>query len=380
MAGAARGVAEAFRSRYGTVPSVFRAPGRVNLIGEHTDYSQGFVLPIAIDFAVWVAAAPNQVDKLRVYSQNVDQGREWPVHEIHGLAPAGDWTDYVIGVAHQVPDLRPLDVLIYSTVPVGAGLSSSAALEVSTALALGTSARGVDLAKLARRAENEFVGMPCGIMDQYASVFGREGAAIRIDCRSLKYETVDLPGDVSIVAVNSMVKHELGGSAYRDRVRECAEAVEAIRAGGHPEVTSLRDATADQLSLIADPVVLKRARHVITEDQRVDQFVEAAGSRDLAAMGRLFVESHRSLQHDFEVSCEELDFLVEAALGIDGVAGARMTGGGFGGCTVNLVRAEAATHFGREITKKYDERFGIVPEIYVVRPSEGAGAVKISEE
>ena len=378
MAGEARGVAEAFRSRYGSKPELFRAPGRVNLIGEHTDYSLGFVLPIAIDFASWVAVAPNDTGKLRVYSQNMNEAREWPVDAIRDVAPAHGWTDYVIGVARQIPDIRPLDVLIHSTVPVGAGLSSSAALEVSTALALGTDAGGVELAKLARRAENDFVGMPCGIMDQYAAVFGREGAAIRIDCRSLTHETVGLPGDVSIVAVNSMVKHELGGSAYRERVRECAEAVEAIRAGGHPEVVTLRDAEPDQLALIPDPVARKRARHVITEDERVEQFVKAACRQDLPAMGRLFVESHRSLQHDFEVSCEELDFLVDAALGIDGVFGARMTGGGFGGCTVNLVRADAAGQFGDQIRSRYTNRFGIVPEIYEVRPSQGAGAVKIS--
>jgi galactokinase len=378
MAGAASSVADAFQARFGKEPRVYRAPGRVNLIGEHTDYSLGFVLPIAIDFACWAAAAPNDDGKLRVYSLNVDEMREWPVGAVRTLAPAHDWSDYVIGVARQISDLKPLDVLIHSTVPVGAGLSSSAALEVSTALALGSEARGVELAKLARRAENDFVGVPCGIMDQYTSVFGREGAAIRIDCRSLEYETVELPDEVAIVAVNSMVKHELGASAYRERVRECAEAVEAIRAGGHPEVMTLRDAMVEELNLITDAVVRKRARHVITENGRVEQFVAAARGRDLARMGRLFVESHRSLQHDYEVSCEELDFLVDDALQIPGVVGARMTGGGFGGCTVNMVTHAAVPVFEQEIQSRYFSRFGIHPEIYKVKPSQGAGPVQDS--
>ncbi len=376
MAGAARGIAARFEARYGKKPAVFRAPGRVNLIGEHTDYSLGFVLPIAIDFASWVAVAPNPDGNLRVHSENMNESREWPVDGIASLAPLHDWSDYVIGVARQIPGLKPMDVLIYSSVPVGAGLSSSAALEVSSALALGTDAEGVELAKLARRAENDFVGMPCGIMDQYASVCGREGAAIRIDCRSLEHKTVDLPPEVAIVAVNSMVKHELGGSAYRERVRECAEAVEEIRAAGHPEVATLRDATGEQLPLIHDPVARRRARHVVTEDERVEQFMAAACGHDLRQMGRLFVESHRSLQHDFEVSCEELDFLVEAALEIPGVIGARMTGGGFGGCTVNLVAMEAAEAFEQAIKPRYFDRFGIQPEVYHMRPSQGAGKIK----
>jgi len=351
-------------------PAVYRAPGRVNLIGEHTDYNLGFVLPIAIDFATWAAVAPNREGKLRVRSENLDQTREWPASDVPHLKPAHDWTDYVIGIARQIPHLRALDVLIWSTVPVGAGLSSSAALEISTALALGAEARGVELAKMGRRSENEFVGIPCGIMDQYVSVCGRAGAAIKIDCRSLEYETVFLPNGLAIVVVNTMVKHELSGSAYRDRVRECAEAAKAMG------VASLRDARMEQLDRIADPIAKKRARHVISEDLRVEQFVEAASRGDAAELGRLFVASHRSLQHDYEVSCDELDFLTDTAVGIPGVHGARMTGGGFGGCTVNLLDAGAVNGFESEIRSAYQKRFGIAAEIYRVEPSAGAGKIE----
>ena len=378
MAGPASILIEAFEARYRTTPDVFRAPGRVNLIGEHTDYNFGFVLPIAIDLACYAASAPNRDGMLRVYSMNSEEGREWPISRIHDLLPAKDWSDYFIGVARQIPNLRARDVMFYGTVPLGSGLSSSAALEVSSALALGwpvSDPPSLELAKLCQAAENRFVGLPCGIMDQYVSVFGRDHAAIRIDCRTLESDTVELPDGVAIVAVNSMVKHELGQSAYRERVAECALAVEEIRAGGAVNVESLRDATEEHLALIADEVARKRARHVISENRRVTDFVAACGGGDLAGMGRLFVESHRSLQHDYEVSCAELDFLVDQATAIAGVYGARMTGGGFGGCTVTLLDAPAVDRFENTIGEAYHARFGMVPAFYRVRPSAGAGRI-----
>jgi galactokinase len=359
---------DAFETRYRSTPDLARAPGRVNLIGEHTDYNLGFVLPIAIDLACYAASAPNREGLLRVYSENLRQSRQWPLDRIAALRPCGDWSDYVLGVARQLPLGGGRDLLIHSTVPLGSGLSSSASLEVSTALALGWPGElpSLDLAKLARRAENEFIGLPSGIMDQYASIFGRQDSALLIDCRSLASQRVGLPSGGAIVAVNSMVKHELGQSAYRQRVAECAQAVAAIR------VESLRDATLEQLELIPDPVVRRRARHILSEDQRVQDFVAASGSADLRAMGRLLVESHRSLQQDYEVSCAELDFLVETALSVEGTYGARMTGGGFGGCTVNLMAPEAVGRFESALRQAYRGRFGMEPEFYRVRPSEGA--------
>ena len=368
MAGPAQFLIEAFEKRYAKTPDLYRAPGRVNLIGEHTDYNDGFVLPIAIDLACYTASAPNQDGVLRVFSLNFNEAREWPIERIPSLGPAKDWGDYIIGVARQIPQPRGRDVMIHSTVPVGSGLSSSASLEVSTALALGWDLRpgdDLELVKLCRRAENDFVGLPSGIMDQYVCVFGREHAAVKIDCRSLEYQAVTLPSNVAIVAVNTMVKHELGHSAYRERVAECHRAVDLI---GH----SLRDASLADLNRIPDPVVLRRARHVITEIQRVGEFVAASEAGDLARMGRLFVESHRSLQHDYEVSCAELDFLVDAALQVEGVYGARMTGGGFGGCTVNLVRPDALDTIERTLGPAYFERFGIQPVFQPVEAAEGA--------
>jgi galactokinase len=376
---------EAFRKRYGGSGEVriYRAPGRVNLIGEHTDYNLGFVLPVALDMACCVAAASSPDGRLRIHSEDHDETREWLLGELPGLRPARHWTDYPIGVAQELLragfGIQPLDLLVRSSVPEGSGLSSSAALEVSCALALlwGRPLDPLELARLCQRAEINFVGMPCGIMDQYVSIFGRENAAIKIDCRSLEHEPVSLPPGAGFIAVNTMVKHALANSAYRERTQECAAAVEMIRPR-HPQVASLRDVTPELfrgMEAELPPVIAARARHVVTENARVIAFVDACLARDLARMGRLFVDSHRSLQHDYRVSCAELDFLVDTALEIEGVYGARMTGGGFGGCIVALLRSGAAEGFGRRIAAAYSERFGVQPQIYPCRPSAGAGEV-----
>jgi galactokinase len=385
MDGETRFLSEAFERAYGAARDLqcFRGPGRVNLIGEHTDYNLGFVLPMALDMACFIAAAPNEEGKLRATSENLGESVEHSIRDLAGLEPSHHWSDYVFGVAQQLVragfPVEPKNLLVHSTVPVGSGLSSSAALETSTALALlgGRSMDKLELVKLCRRAENEFVGMPCGIMDQYISVFGREGSAVRIDCRSLANEAVQLPAGAAIFAVNTMVKHELGASAYRERVRECCEAVEAIRSV-EPGIESLRDVDVALFERAADcipPVARRRAKHVVTEDARVEDFMEASRRGDLQRMGELFVASHRSLQHDYEVSCEELDFLVDTAIGIPGVYGSRMTGGGFGGCTVTLLAPEAADAFQQNITKAYQDRFGLVPQIYACKPSAGAAQV-----
>lgn len=378
---------EAFRRLYGSADGirVFRAPGRVNLIGEHTDYNLGFVLPVALDLAAFMARAPAPGGKLRIYSEDRRESAEWPVSEIAGLSPRHHWTDYPIGVAQELIRagcaVEPANLLIRSTVPEGSGLSSSAALEVSSALAMlaGRRMAPLELARLCQRAERDFVGMPCGIMDQYISLFGEEHAAICIDCRSLKHQVVRLPDGIEFVAVNTMVKHELASSAYRERTEQCAAAVELVRRR-HPHVESLRDVTPamfEEAEESMPPLIARRARHVVTEDARVLQFVAACREGAVERMGELFEASHRSLQHDYEVSCDELDFLVDAALGVEGgVYGARMTGGGFGGCTVNLMRPEVVPHFEREITGLYHQRFGIQPQVYSCRASWGAAEEK----
>jgi galactokinase len=378
-----------FRRLYGSAEGIriFRAPGRVNLIGEHTDYNLGFVLPVALQMATFVATAPSPDGKLRLYSEGRQESAEWPVADIGALRPSHRWTDYPIGVAQELIGagfaIEPLNMLIRSSVPEGSGLSSSAALEVSAALALlgDLQLDPLELARLCQRAERGFVGMPCGIMDQYISIFGREHAAICIDCRSLEHQVALLPDEVALLAVNTMVKHELASSAYKERTEQCAAAVEII-ARQFPGTASLRDVTPEifeQVEASLPPIIARRARHVVTEDARVGQFMQACAAGDTERMGKLFEASHRSLQHDYEVSCDELDFLVDAALALDGVYGARMTGGGFGGCTVNLMRPEAVAHFREEIHRLYFQRFGIAPHIYFCCPSSGAAEVKNSE-
>ncbi len=375
-----------FRERFGSAEGlrVFRAPGRTNLIGEHTDYNMGFVLPVALDLATYVAVAPSPGSKLRIYSEHRGEKRAWELADVPSLQPANHWSDYPIGVARELIAAgfppQPASLFIRSTVPEGSGLSSSAALEVSCALAFlnGRTMEPLELAKLCQRAERNFVGMPCGIMDQYISVFGRENSAVEIDCRSLGHRLVTLPIEIAFVAVNTMVKHALAGSAYKDRVQECAAAVMGLQRQ-FPQAQSLRDVTPEQFDSVASSLpdlIARRGRHVVTETARVGRFVDASSRGDLTAMGALMVQSHRSLQHDYEVSCDELDFLVDTALKLEGVFGSRMTGGGFGGCTVTMLRPEAVPAFSREIAQAYEKQYGVIPAIYPCKPSAGAGEVK----
>ncbi len=377
---------EQFQELYGRSlrPRVFRAPGRVNLIGEHTDYNLGFVLPIALDMACYMASAAAQDDKIQIYSLDRGEGFDFDI-DVKRARPRKNWSDYVIGVAQQLAnrgvEIHPMKLMLHSEVPEGSGLSSSAALEVSSALAFlaGRSFDKIELAKLCQQAEIEFVGMPCGIMDQYISVFGQDHRAVEIDCRSLENRLVELPDDVAILAVNSMVKHELASSAYADRTRECAEAVAALQKI-RPEVKSLRDARLEFLNNAGmTELVERRARHVITEDDRVEQFRAAAAARDLNEMGRLFVASHMSMKHDYEITCEEIDFLVDSALEIDGVYGARMTGGGFGGCTINLVRPDAVDRFQQVIVEQYQREYKVHAPVFHCNASRGATEIKASE-
>lgn len=375
------GLREQFRQLYGGEPRVFSAPGRVNLIGEHTDYNDGFVLPMAIDRRTYVAAAPRIDRRVRCASTGFDGLVEFELSEI--LKPAADWANHVRGLAvcllqDKFP-LRGMDLLISSDVPLGAGLSSSAALEIATGLAwLKISDQPVDLVDLAlaaQRAEHEFAGTMCGIMDQYIACLGIEGHALLIDCRSLEYDAVPIDlSNARIVVCNSMVKHDLAAGEYNTRRAECEEAVRRL-AGHLPGIQSLRDVELEEFDLWADalpPVIRRRANHIITENARTLAAVDAFKLGDLAALGKLMYASHESLRDDYEVSCRELDLLVEIAKNCTGVYGARMTGGGFGGCTVNLVATASVENFIATINQSYERETGLRPECYVCLASSGA--------
>ena len=376
-----------FRTHFqtGAEPLLYRAPGRVNLIGEHTDYNLGFVLPMALEMSCYLAIGPSPDNHLHIYSEDLGSEFSIEVGALKDAEPSRLWHDYVVGVARELFtagfEVEPANLLIRSEVPAGSGLSSSAALEISSAVALlgKQELEPIEIALLGQRAESSFVGMPCGIMDQYASVFGRKHSAIQIDCRSLEHTYVSLPEDVRVIAVNSMVKHELGSSAYRERVAECRQAVAAL-AEIDSSIKSLRDAPLDFFTRVQEsvpPLPRQRARHVISDTQRVVDFAVAAKCHDLEGMGNLFVASHRSMQYDYEISCEEIDFLVDAALRIPGVYGARMTGGGFGGCTVNLVAPGAVESFRDRLASDYRARYQMTPVFYDCEPASGAEQLKI---
>jgi galactokinase len=343
----------------------------VNLIGEHTDYNDGFVLPVAIDRTVAVAAAPVEGKKVRVYSADFDARDEWPV-DAPRRTGRGEWRDYVRGVAWTLLDagfeLRGADLAIAGDVPLGAGLSSSAALEVAVAGALcavaGTEMEAERLALLCQNAENQFVGVRCGIMDQLAAACSRAGHALLIDCRSLEMEHVPLPNDMPIVVVDSKVQRELGKTAYNDRREECAAAARALR------VESLREAATVDLSGLPEPLN-RRAGHVVSENRRVLDAVEALRNGDVARFGDVMYESHASLRDDFAVSTPELDLLVERASQTEGVMGARLTGAGFGGCTVNLVALDAIGRFEASVVEPYREKTGLAAAALVCRAVNG---------
>ncbi len=372
-----------FQAHFPGEPRVFRAPGRVNIIGEHTDNYDGYVFPIAVNMATTAAITPRQDRLIQVWSENMQELATLP---LDGLERRGHWSDYVAGVAAMLEaegiTLPGADVCVASDVPIGGGLSSSAALEVSTAMAflslVDQSMDGVALAKLGRRAENEFVGMNCGIMDQFVAVHAERGKGLLLDCRTLEYELVPLPaGEAAIVVCNTMVKHELGTSEYNARRADTLAGTDQLKAI-YPEIRALRDVSSGMFEKSAQQLpedIRRRARHVITENQRVLDGMTALQAGDLEAFGKLMNASHESLRTDYEVSCEELDIMVEIARSLPEVLGARMTGGGFGGCTVNLVRPDRVPAFREEISRRYHKATGLSPDIYVTEPMEGAREV-----
>ncbi len=382
------------RERFHAEPAIFVGPGRVNLIGEHTDYAEGFVMPAAINFATLTGISPRADGKIVVYSENYGEEKSYDAAALPAKG-SKHWSDYPMGVVailagegHQIP---AFSLSIWSDVPLASGLSSSAALEVSTALAVlslvGATypgpvlhpgdkdpSPGARLARLCQRAENEFVGANCGIMDQFISLNAQENHALLLDCRDLSFKLAPIPDHVALVIANTMVKHSVAGGDYPTRRRE-SEAACAVIASHRPGVPFLRDATLEDLEKWGQemaPKSLMRARHVISENLRTVAACEALLKGDMKELGRLMAEAHKSYSQDFEGSCAEADVMVALAQDLPGLIGARLTGGGFGGCTINLVEQSEAARFAEALGVRYAAQTGITPQIHICHASGGA--------
>ncbi|MGA2233911.1 MAG: galactokinase [Terriglobales bacterium] len=393
-----------FVQLFGGSPSVYQAPGRVNLIGEHTDYNDGFVMPAAIGFYTRVFIAPRSGRMLVIHSENYSEQVEFDLDHLPATR-AGHWSDYVIGVVKMLlrsgKKLGGANLLVAGDVPQGAGLSSSASIEVAVGYALldladqASDRTEVDqteadqtplnrnkidrtkLALLCQQAENEFVGARCGIMDQFVAAHGERGKALLLDCRSLGYRQLPLPDDASLAICNTMVKHSIAKGEYNQRRAECEAGVRGL-SKYLPNVRALRDVTPEDLEAYGHELpdtVMRRCRHVIGENTRVLLAAAALELGDLQAFGNLMRQSHQSLRDDFEVSCAELDLMVELAEQAEGVYGTRMTGGGFGGCTIALVKAGCVESFQRTVQEGYERSTGCKPEIYVCSAADGVGQV-----
>jgi galactokinase len=375
-------IEQSFQQTFGSPAEVVvRAPGRVNLIGEHTDYNDGFVLPAAIDRAITYAGRRRTDRRVRVYSDDFQASAEFDLDDIQ-KDREHTWSNFLRGVSKFLEAdghrLTGAEIAFGGNVPREAGLSSSAAVEVgATAFWNKLLNLGLDpvyVVKLSRRTENEFVGVPCGIMDQFISALGRRDHALFLDCRDLTYRHVPLRAGVKIVVCNSGVKRALAQSEYEVRLKQCREAVAKIAATGRA-VKSLRDVTLSDLEAVRgrmDNLLWRRAHHVVSENERTLEAVKVLQSGNLERFGELMNQSHESLRDDYEVSSKELDTLVELARKQNGVLGARMTGAGFGGCTVNLVRADAAGNFAQAVAEGYEKALGLKGEIYVCQASDGA--------
>ncbi len=375
-------LANDFEQRYHARPEIFSAPGRVNLIGEHTDYNDGFVLPFAIDKRTYVACKPRKDGVINVHSRTIDESTEFTTGD---SKREKGWSLYIRGMAEILKRRGKLftgaDLLIDSDIPFGAGLSSSAALEVSIGLALATMARKdidlVDLALIGQEVEHEYLGVRSGIMDQFTSALGKADQALLIDCRSLGFQNIPLKLDgLALLVCDSKVEHELASSEYNKRREQCEEGVRLLK-DRLPGVRALRDISEEQLEGSKDllpELIYRRCRHVVTENSRTLESARALGSGDYARLGALMYMSHKSLREDYEVSCDELDLLVDAAAQVEGVIGARMTGGGFGGCTINLLKNGRIEEFRAHIIQRYRDAYGREPEVFTVAPSDGANA------
>ncbi len=369
-------VIEEFQRRYGEAPAaVVRAPGRVNMIGEHTDYNDGYVMPMAINRAVWIAMRPRPDSYVVAYSVDFDEVAEFSVLEM--VHRHNSWAEYIKGVAWSLQEngfqLKGWDGVIAGDVPVGAGLSSSAAIEMAAARAFSSSSdiawNAVEMAQVGQKTENEWVGVNSGIMDQMISAGGVIDHALLIDCRWLTLTPVPFPPDTAVVILDTMTRRELVGSAYNERREQCETAAKFFN------VPALRDVTPAQLEVVKDlldDVVYRRAKHVVTENVRTLEAAAAMREGDAVTLGQLMNASHTSLRDDFEVSAESLNTIVEIAQGQDSCYGARMTGGGFGGCAVALVKLGDAERFAHAVAAAYEQKTSLKPAVYVSTATDGA--------
>lgn len=370
-----------FVERFGREPLLVSSPARVNLIGEHTDYNEGFVLPGAVDKKMYVAIAINDSNTINAYANEFDETFSFSVDDMKIVMKEG-WSSYILGVAYFVRErgheIHGVDVLIDGNVPVGAGMSSSAALCSAFGFALNTlfdcKLSRMDLAYIGQITEHKFVGVMCGIMDQFASLHGKAGNVMKLDCRSMQFEYIpfDFP-DHKIVMVNSMVKHSLAGTEYNIRRQQCEEGV-SIMKKYIPEAKSLRDIPLEKLNEHRDDIpeeVFTKCYFILTENQRLLTGCKLLEAGDLAGFGKLMFETHQGLSKLYKVSCAELDFLAETAHDFDGVTGTRMMGGGFGGCTINLVKKDKVDAFSTYIKAAYKKRFGRDTEIYITQIEDG---------
>lgn len=373
----------AFHQRFGADPAfIARAPGRVNLLGEHVDYNDGFVLPAAIDRATWVAFRPSASRQTSILALDLGEESSFDATTVTARTIEG-WGRYPAGTMWSLSaaglNTPPMEAVFASDVPRGAGLSSSASVEMAFGVAWeklgGWSVPPMELARMGQRAENEYVGVNCGIMDQFASACGVKDRLLYLDCRSLEWQTVHLPEDVSIVIANTMVGRSLAGSAYNDRRTDCEGAVK-ILGEALPGIRALRDVSIEDFNRHADRLpgpVAKRARHVIEEVDRTRRAVSMLEAGQVSEFGALMDACHVSLRDLFEVSCPELDTMVEIGRSLPGCFGARLTGAGFGGCTVNLVQGLAADAFACQLGERYEQATGRQPQIYICRATDGAG-------
>ncbi|MDL2322400.1 galactokinase [Bacteroidales bacterium OttesenSCG-928-A17] len=374
-------IREKFNELFGEKGTLYTSPGRINLIGEHTDYNGGFVLPGAIDKAMYCEIKPNGTDKIKAYALDLNEYAEFGLNEED--KPAQQWACYIFGVVREMQKkgktVPGFNIVISGDVPLGAGMSSSAALESAVGFALNDQFNlGLtrpEIAVVGQMTEHHYVGVKCGIMDQFASCLGKEGSLIRLDCRSLEYEYVPFdPKGYRLVLINTCVPHNLAAGGEYNKRRQSCENVVAEIAKTHPEVKLLRDANMGMLEAVkdkVDPVDYQRALFVVGEIQRLLDACDALNKADYETVGKKMYETHEGLSKLYEVSCPELDFLIDQAKKY-GVTGARVMGGGFGGCTINLVKDGKYDEFVKEATAAYEKEFGIKPKVYDVVIKDGA--------